>query len=564
MDANVDQDVLLCSLCDTHDPPMYCDICHTHLCKACVGEHLSDESKEHKVVSFKKRGSTTRCPKHSSKQCELYCQNCNVPFCAVCASSKEHQGHKFIEISKSIAYKKEGIKKDLQELEKFIFPKYQEIASNISAQKADLNENSQELTTTIDEHGEDLHREIDTIIQKLKLDLKEMDSKSLTVLNKREDEITHTVSEITHCISELNKLMNSNDASLLSAYKSRNTEFRRLPPKLTVSLPSFTPSETNKEQLIQQFGSLSASSVKSDEDGYTLDFLGDESTSFDKILIDAPKVITDINTEYSDRTLRSVSCRSDEEIWTCGEDKIMRLYSLKGDLLKSVKTKSGDNPYDIAVNRNGDLVYTDYKDSTVNIMKNKQIETVIRLKGWSPCNICITSSGNLLIVLISDDVKQTKVVRYSGSIRKQIIQYNSKGNPLYSSDLYTKYIVENGNLDICVSDHGAQAVVVVNQGGNFRFTYTGPPSTTDEPFNPVGIATDRQSRILTADPNNNRIHILDQDGKLLRYIDNCHLRGPWGLCVDSQDDLIVAELPTSKVKKILYLENQLCISNARQ
>nr|XP_034308081.1 tripartite motif-containing protein 2-like [Crassostrea gigas] len=564
MSTNVDQDVSFCSLCDTHGPPMYCDICHIHLCKACVGEHLSDESKEHKVVSFKKRGSTTRCPKHSLKQCELYCQNCDIPICAACASSEEHQGHKFIEISKSIVYKKEGIKKDLQELEKFIFPKYQEIASNISAQKADLKENSQELTTAIDEHGEDLHREINTIIKKLKLDFNEMDSKSLTVLNKKEDEITHTVSEITHCISELKKLQNSNDVSLLSAYKSRNTEFRRLPPKLTVSLPSFTPSETNKEQLIQQFGSLSASSVKSDEHGYTLDFPGDESTSFDKTLIDAPKVITDIITEYSDRTLRSVSCRSDEEIWTCGEDKIMRLYSLKGDLLKSVKTKSGDNPYDIAVHRSGDLVYTDYKDSTVNIMKNKQIETVIRLKGWSPCNICISSSGSLLIVLISDDVKQTKVVRYSGSIRKQTIQNNSKGKPLYSSDLYTKYITENGNLDICVSDHGAQAVVVVNQDGNFRFTYTGPPSTTDKPFNPVGIATDRQSRILTADPNNHRIHILDQDGKLLRYIDSCHLRGPWGLCVDSQDDLIVAELPTSKVKKILYLENHLCISNARQ
>nr|XP_034308122.1 pyrin-like [Crassostrea gigas] len=421
MDTNVAQDVLLCSLCDTHGPPMYCDICHIHLCKACVGEHLSDESKEHKVVSFKKRGSTTRCPKHSSKQCELYCQNCDIPICAACASSEEHQGHKFIEILKSIAYKKEGIQRDLQELEKFIFPNYQKIASNISAQKADLNENSQELSSAIDEHGEDLHREIDTIIQKLKLDLKETDSKSLTVLNKKEDEITHIVSEITHCISELNKLMNSNDVSLLSAYKSRNTEFRKLPPKLTVSLPNFTPSEINKEQLIQQFGSLSASSVKTDEHGYTLDFPGDESTSVDKTLIDAPKVIIDINTEYSDRTLRSVSCRSDEEIWTCGEDKIMRLYSLKGDLLKSVKTKSGDNPYDIAVNRNGDLVYTDYKDSTVNIMKNKQIETVIRLKGWSPCNICITSSGNLLIVLISDDVKQTKVVRYSGSIRKQVI-----------------------------------------------------------------------------------------------------------------------------------------------
>nr|XP_019918221.2 uncharacterized protein LOC109617221 [Crassostrea gigas] len=547
------QDVLRCHLCETPGPRMYCDICHIHLCVACVGKHLLDESKEHKVVTFKKRGFAPECSKHSKRLCELYCEQCDFPICVQCVSSGEHIGHKQVEILKTLQSKKDVLQRDLDELEKLIYPKYQEIVSNIPVQKADLHKNSKKLTTVLDKHGEDLHREIANAIQKLKSDVDEMESKHLVVLDKQENEIKRSISEIEQSIADLKKSLNSNDVNLVSTYKSRVAEFRILPPKLTVSLPRFIPQKINREQICQQIGSLSALSIKTEEHGYTLDSSGAESSPPDRPLIDVPRIITEINTEYGESNkLDCVSCLSDDELWSRGRDNMMRLYNLHGKLVKSIQTKSGNRPGDIAVTQSGELVYTDPNDRTVIIVKNTQIQTVIRLQGWRPLNVCSTSSGDLLVVIIADDKKQVKVVCYSGSTEKQTIQYDDKGQPLYSSEYHPKYIKENRNLDICVADHRASAVVVVNQAGKLRFTYTGPPSTTKKLFLPGGITTDSQSRILTADCNNHSIHILDQDGQFLRYIDNCHLQRPSGLCVNIRDNLFVAEFYTGKVKKIQY------------
>lgn len=289
-----------------------------------------------------------------------------------------------------------------------------------------------------------------------------------------------------------------------------------------------------------------------EEHGYTINSLCTKTLVSDRPHVAVSKVIAEINTDYGhSNELHSVSCRTDEDIWTCGNKNIMKLYNLQGNLVKFIKTKSGNNPQDIAVTRTGDLIYTDYNDRTVNVVRNTQIETMIRRRGWIPTNFCRASSGDLLVVMESDCDKQTKVVRYSGSTEKQIIQYNDDKQSLFSS-YGVKFISENRNLDICVSDYYAHAVVVVNQNGKLRFIYTGPPSSSKKSFIPYGIATDSQSRIITADHSSFYIHILDQDGQFLCLINNCHLDWPYGLCVDTKDNLYVVESFKGKVKKIHY------------
>lgn len=259
-----EQDILRCNLCKTSSPTMYCDMCDIHLCKTCVGGHLLDETKVHKVVPFKKRGSTPICSKHSTKVCELYCERCENKICALCVSSGEHEQHKKVDIWKKMNNKKADLQKDLQELEETILSKHEAVVSQITVQITDFWKNSRNLKLDIDKKGEEWHKEIDTIIKKFKEDIDAMDSSQRTVLFKQKHEFTRRISEIKQAILEQKNILDLHDFNRVSAYKSRNAEFRKLPPKATVSLPSFTFHHINKEQISQQFGLLSALSIKED------------------------------------------------------------------------------------------------------------------------------------------------------------------------------------------------------------------------------------------------------------------------------------------------------------
>lgn len=230
----------------------------------------------------------------------------------------------------------------------------------------------------------------------------------------------------------------------------------------------------------------------------------------------------------------------------------LNLYNLQTRQKRSINTRPGTCLENIAVTKDGDLVYIDYNDCSVNIVKNTHIESVIKLREWIPRGVCSTFSGDLLVVVQSaDDDKQSKVLRYSGSEEKQSTQFNDKKGPSYSSGGDNKYISENKNKDICVSDWGFRALVMVNRTWKLRFVYTGPscitrytrrPSAIAQSFYPYGITTYSHHRILIADLNNHRIHILDQFGQFLRYIEICHLQTPRDLCV--------ADEITNNVKKI--------------
>lgn len=547
MDPNCSaQDAVRCTLCTSSVATMFCEVCDINLCKDCIEIHLSDSSKVHKVVSLKQCLATLnypKCGKHEDMRCELHCEQCKTSICAQCISSKEHKNHDIVDILKYFESKKEVLHNDLQELEESIFPNYQEIASKIPVHRADLSKNSQTLTTDFDKQGEEWHKEIENAIMKLKSDIEEMVNRHQAVLNKHEDEITVTITEIRQSIADLKKLQESKDICHVTEYESRNAEFQRLLPNINISLPNFTPQKIDRDQFLKKFGSLDkpAVSFATKECSNTVQIPGAESSTLsDKPLLDIPKVVTVFVTEYEE--LKSVAYLNDDEVWTCGDDNIITLYNIQGEQLNSVKTQSRKRPFDIAVKQNGILVYTVDENKTVNVAENTDTHRAISLSRWEPSGVCVTTSGDLLVVMYSWKNSQVKVVRYSGFASKQSYHYGERGS--------RGYVCENKNLDICASFNSE--IVVGSQAGKHRFTYSGPESATKKSFSFTGIATDSQCKILTIDDNNSCIHILDQNGTFLRFINNCGLRSPSNLGMDNNDNLLVTELYSGKVKKVQY------------
>lgn len=102
-------------LCETPVTPLYCDICQINLCKTCVGDHILEESILHIVVAVKHRQSLlvySKCPEHTSKLCELHCEQCDIPICVQCVFSKTHKAHDAVDILHFSERKKKALQSD--------------------------------------------------------------------------------------------------------------------------------------------------------------------------------------------------------------------------------------------------------------------------------------------------------------------------------------------------------------------------------------------------------------------------------------------------------------------
>ena len=266
------QDVARCDLCKTAIAQSYCDFCHVNLCKPCIGEHISDDYKKHIIVPIHQRKSSLIFPKcgiHQNDVCQYQCKDCNIFVCSHCLVSKQHKDHEFLKLEESFSAKKEHILRDREVLVEQIGPTYEEIANDLEIQISNLDDNYKKLKTEISKQREEIHREVDNAINQMEKEIGEIRVKHHIILQKHLDEIKQLQSLMQQTLLALNEIEESNEVSQTIHYSSKNEEFRKLPPKVHVSIPKFIPKQIEREELCSLIGKLTPLSTKLEERIFT-------------------------------------------------------------------------------------------------------------------------------------------------------------------------------------------------------------------------------------------------------------------------------------------------------
>ncbi|XP_061186960.1 uncharacterized protein LOC133195101 [Saccostrea echinata] len=533
------QDIISCCFCP-NSVEHHCNPCHIGICNECVSSHLADKSREHEVVDYKSRKKDTLafsfCNTHEENQCATFCKTCGIPVCHDCITGS-HKGHAFIGIKNIIEKYKSRIKADTHELQNIIVPKFTEVGSLMPA--AEFGKILSEIKDQEDKMCEAVHQEavlLRELVNKQKKEAEGANEENTTL-------VENTEKELNAIMQKNNSLLRSSDATAIINYKPFDPNLRKGPQIRKIHCPNFSPSPINQHQIRSMFGSLQFSDVSNRQSGILK-------------MMDSPTLLETIQSPYgkSGKKLWQVKCIGKDEILTSGNGKTLKKISKSGSIIDDIITK-----FDISIlstNVYEEPVFTaaSLHDTKVYVYSDGKVGILLELGDWYPRGICHTKTRDLLVSMRSKDWSQCKVVLYSGKTQIQVIQYDREGRPLFSTSSRSQLrLTENGNGDICVADYSANAVKVGDSFGELRFKYLGNISTSSEymEFQPSDIAADINHQILISDFANNIIHIIDCDGKFLRYIKRpCSA----GISINTDDNLVLGEYYTGKIRIIKYLE----------
>lgn len=454
-----------------------------------------------------------------------------------------HSGHVIETLEDVIATRREIIRIETDEIESILRNEAQQL-SDIDQDIQRAKPNFVELGVQARDLRQQWHGEIDGIFDNLEYLIQTFRKYKLDTLNHYRSKIKCRNSNMAHIVQVNRELLGSSNVSEIYNYRPRLTDLRDVPQRPELKEPSlktrFIPGTERKMEFGKFVNSLTMTSLLSMQDEL---YLSD--------LLAEPIVIAVISTQINNRHLCRLACVGSDRAWVCGQDKTITLVALEGSVRDTVISTCNDFPGDIQLNREGELVYSDVAHQRVNVVRNGNTEPLITTQDDSlPYNLCCTISGDILIGVGHRSANShPKIVRYRGERRVMEIYKDEHGNPIFQGAHIS--VTENINGDIITTDANSKAVVALDNTGRVKFRYNQSPPGREMPFCPGKVVTDSVGRIIVAD-DNHCLHILDQNGRFLRCVDNCGLDRPSGLSLDSEGRLWVGSYHTGEIKVIKY------------
>lgn len=571
--TNQAQDVIRCMHCNLSEAEYRCVPCGDRMCQNCKRLHSLDAYfASHEVVSIRENSSLDqKCQDHPSFRIESGCDDCKVPICAEC-KIKTHRNHKYISNDDLFDDKRKFLLKHVKKMKE----KENKVESFLANTKQNKSKIYEDVRKAMKKQVDLCKRYADALLRESIEKLDDMEKTDVSKVAEYQNMLKEKLNELKVNIETSEVALERStpvDLILFCKYGLQVSD-TKIKDTFSFTYPSFKEGDVSLTEKI--FGTLTSSKVEwrpfnkarksstttlmqrpktaptkqrkkeNIEESCFLRQSLDVATTprVQQGFKELPRCIAEFDSPYS--MLFHISYCGQDQVYVSGSGKNITLLDIKGKKLKTINTAREVLGFTVAYNQM--IIYSDGNAGVVEVAMDKSRKTIFTYHGADPWDICCSKSGNYLVCLIpysSIDTTEDKcglVVEFdkTGTIKREI-NCDRQNNPIYREP---KFVCENTNKDVCVSDCFIRKVVVVNAFGIVRFRYGGQLDLkTCSPFSPRGIATDCRGNILVADKDNNFIHLLNQKGHFITYILTVvdGITKPWSICVDPDDRIWVAE-----------------------
>uniref|UniRef100_K1QXV5 Uncharacterized protein n=1 Tax=Magallana gigas TaxID=29159 RepID=K1QXV5_MAGGI len=156
---------------------------------------------------------------------------------------------------------KRRVENDIRRLEEIVSPKCKEKALYFETQLSNLDGTYEKLTAEITRHGEQWHREIDIVINKMKTETSVIKEKHRDKLQEHLDEIKQQQDLMKKALLALRDIKKSNEMSKTIEYMPTIRIFSMALYKVNVTPPTFKSVTIDREQLLTLFGHITPMSI---------------------------------------------------------------------------------------------------------------------------------------------------------------------------------------------------------------------------------------------------------------------------------------------------------------
>jgi hypothetical protein len=508
-----------------------------------------------------------KCKIHPTKDIDMLCEECQLPICSKCATQENHRGHKFIDLETVYADKMALCLNEISKVEEYFLPTSQDLQKEIKGDATKIEMIMDSLKAAMKVDGESLKRLVDTVVSENMHEANNIEQSLLEKLRSQDTTFDEYISYLYDHLKEFNGYLSSTEVfNIIQRLSDKSPDIRPIPETTKPVTPVLTVCQYSKDDVAKLLGKIIIKDTKGEVRKIKpMEFISTSVKSAStKMKQDRHKEcdvtqtlslspsVTEVRKFIVPGVSRTfhISMNKTGKFWVSDEEGNLVQSDLQGSQIQKIQTRCGYGYH--TVTQDEELIFTDKEntDSDNNVIKKitrgSKITKLTKTGDWTPISIHSSHiNGDMLVGKRKDG--EAKVTRYNKTGKElQNIQMDSKGQELYKHPLY---ITENINGDVCVSDHEKHAVVVVNQSGHHRFSYTGQGSG----FWPWGICTDVLGHILVCESNT--VRLLDQDGRFLFLLltPKQNVYCPISVCVDDDNNLYVGQYNT-KIVVYKYLQ----------